>query len=83
MPETFRNEQQREAHLNQKAGLAVPRVMNTNLLDAGFFASALHLVRQKVFGVGKQPLVGLHAVALCHIGAQAIHQQGSVQYETR
>ena len=54
--------------------MGVPDVVNANLLHAGKLTAALHLVGQVMLRVGKQPVVGLQAIALCDVVLEAILQ---------
>ena len=74
MPQTLRDQQRRESHLYQQAGVGVPDVVDTNLFHTGMLAATLHLVGQVMLRVGEQPGVGLQAVALCDIVLEAILQ---------
>lgn len=48
-----------EAHVDEQRNVAVPEVVDADGLEAGRFASALHLVAEEVLGHGEDPLVGV------------------------
>ena len=67
MSEPLRDQQRREAHLHQQAGVAVANVMHPDALYPRCLAAILHFVIQKALGVGKEPVVLLQPVAIGHI----------------
>ena len=56
MSEPLRDQQRREAHLHQQAGVAVSNVMHPYPLHARSLAAILHFVVQKALGVEKKIL---------------------------
>ena len=72
MSEPLRDQQRRETHLHQQAGVAVSNVMHPYPLHARSLAAVLHFVVQKALGVGKEPVVLLQPVAMGHILLQTV-----------
>lgn len=67
MSEPLCDQQRREAHLHQQAGVTVANIMHPDALYPRCLAAILHFVIQKALGVGKEPVVLLQPVAMGHI----------------
>ena len=67
MTHTFGNGDRREAFLDQEADMAVPQVVDADLLDARGFAAPLHLMGQEVPRDGEEAVGGLQTVQGFHV----------------
>ena len=59
-------------HFDQGSGVAVPKIMNPNLLYLGKLAASLHFPVQEMLVIGKQAVIRLKIIAALHVVLEAV-----------